>query len=168
MGGNLGLLIIGGIQAEVGMESLVGGTEASLGTGQGGVWKAPILSPVVISLASARLTKCLLRVMKPQASPTLTPLESVQEGRGGPIPCLEQETYGLGWAWGVEEMVERLRDGDSGNRGGRVTWLLYLTMQLWCICVLFVGKLGGYLQLLSVSKVHQELSPGIQGLRDWE
>lgn len=33
------------------------GLKHLLGAGQGGVWKAPILSPVVISLASARLIK---------------------------------------------------------------------------------------------------------------
>lgn len=41
--------------------------------------------------------------------------------------------------------------GEGGR--GRVIWLLYLTMKLWCVCVSFGENLGGYLQLFPVSEV---------------
>lgn len=42
-------------------------------------------------------------------------------------------------------------------------WLLGWTMQLWCVS--FVGKLR-VTYMFPVSKVHWELSPGIQGLEE--
>lgn len=124
------------------MESLAGGTEVSPGHWPRWCLGSPHSVPrshLADICWTDRYSVCLelgnLRLL--QHSLPLSLSRKAGEGQSQ----VQDRTLGLRGE--MEKMVwERLRDGDGGNRGGRVTSLLYLTVQLWCVFDLLVGKLG--------------------------
>lgn len=130
-----GYSITEGIQGEAGRGSWVGEIKASpQALAKVMSERPPILYPCSHLKTHARLTgkALLLRVVKPQAPPTLIS-ESAQEGRGGPIPGLGEEPPGLGREKVVSQAWGWAEGGVGTGEEAGFAWLLGWTMQLWCV-----------------------------------